>query len=262
MKKEMKKEIKKAVSKSKKLKLWEHMYQMEKEVKELKERIDELEKKLGDLYSSISEGRKVSSFKSNEMTNLFKNIKIDDLDLSSMDTTYATNMINMDLMDLRYLECELKRAEKEIKELKERITELKKESKPIWFVPEKDKNFFYVDTYGNVQWKITDLYSNDILKHNQVFKTKEEALDYSEYKKAEVSIKKRIAELNEGWSPDWEKDIQQKYYIFYDNLREILDYDYCYTGQFLPNAFYLKDQKTARQIIYELEEELKLYLRY
>lgn len=96
----------------------------------------------------------------------------------------------------------------------------------------------------------------------EIKKLKEEALDYSEYKKAEVSIKKRIAELNKGWSPDWEKDIQQKYYIFYDNLREILDYDYCYTGQFLPNAFYLKDQKTARQIIYELEEELKLYLRY
>jgi len=246
----MKKEIKKAISKSKKLKSWEHMYQMEKEVKELKERIAELEKKLGDLYSPISEETKVSS--STDMTYLFKNIKIDDLDLSSMDTTHATNM---NKIDLRYLECELKRAEKEIKKLK-------KEIKPIWFVPEKDKNFFYVDTYGNVQWKITDLYSNDILKHNQVFKTKEEALDYSEYKKAEVTIKKRIAELNEGWRPDWEKDIQQKYYIFYDNLREILDYDYCYTGQFLPNAFYLKDQKTARQIIYELEEELKLYLRY
>lgn len=253
----MKKEIKKVISKSKKLKSWEHMYQMEKEVKELKERIEELEKKLGDLYSPISEETKVSS--STDMTYLFKNIKIDEVELSSMDTTYATNMINM---DLRYLECELKRAEKEIKELKERITELKKESKPIWFVPEKDKNFFYVDTYGNVQWKITDLYSNDILKHNQVFKTKEEALAYLDYKRAEVSIKKRIDELNEGWRPDWENDIQQKYYIFYDNLREILDYDYCYTGQFLPNAFYLKDQKTARQIIYELEEELKLYLRY
>ena len=255
----MKKEIKKAVSKSKKLKLWEQIYQVEKQIKELKERIAELEKKLGDLYSPISEETKVSSFKSNDMTDLFKNIKIDHLELSSMDTTYATNMINM---DLRYLECELKRAEKEIKELKERITELKKESKPIWFVPEKGEIFFYVDTYGNVTWKIAGFDSNKILEHNQVFKTEEEALDYSEYKKAEVSIKKRIAELNKGWRPDWEKDIQQKYYIFYDNLREILDYDYCYTGQFLPNAFYLKDQKTARQIIYELEEELKLYLRY
>ena len=120
---------------------------------------------------------------------------------------------------------------------------------------------FYV-IHMEMLWKIAGFDSNKILEHNQVFKTEEEALNYSEYKKAEVSIKKRIAELNEGWSPDWEKDIQQKYYIFYDNLREILDYDYCYTGQFLPNAFYLKDQKTARQIIYELEEELKLYLRY
>ena len=194
-----------AVSKNKKLELWEQIYQAEKQIKELKERITELEKKLGDLYSSISEETKVSSFKSNDMTDLFKNIKIDHLELSSMDTTYATNMINM---DLRYLERKNNLMKKEIKKLKE------------------------------------------------------EALDYSEYKKAEVTIKKRIAELNEGWRPDWEKDIQQKYYIFYDNLREILDYDYCYTGQFLPNAFYLKDQKTARQIIYELEEELKLYLRY
>lgn len=201
----MKKEIKKAVSKSKKLKLWEQIYQVEKQIKELKERIAELEKKLGDLYSPISEETKVSSFKSNDMTDLFKNIKIDHLELSSMDTTDATNM---NKIDLRYLERKNNLMKKEIKKLKE------------------------------------------------------EALDYSEYKKAEVSIKKRIAELNEGWSPDWEKDIQQKYYIFYDNLREILDYDYCYTGQFLPNAFYLKDQKTARQIIYELEEELKLYLRY
>jgi uncharacterized protein YfkK (UPF0435 family) len=221
----MKKEIKKAVSKSKKLELWEQIYQMveelkektdlrylecelkraEKELKKFKEKIAELKKKLGDLYSSISEETKVSSFKSNDMTDLFKNIKIDHLELSSMDTTDATNM---NKIDLRYLERKNNLMKKEIKKLKE------------------------------------------------------EALDYSEYKKAEVSIKKRIAELNEGWSPDWEKDIQQKYYIFYDNLREILDYDYCYTGQFLPNAFYLKDQKTARQIIYELEEELKLYLRY
>jgi uncharacterized protein YfkK (UPF0435 family) len=221
----MKKEIKKAVSKSKKLELWEQIYLMveelkektdlrylecelkraEKELKKFKEKIAELKKKLGDLYSSISEETKVSSFKSNDMTDLFKNIKIDHLELSSMDTTDATNM---NKIDLRYLERKNNLMKKEIKKLKE------------------------------------------------------EALDYSEYKKAEVSIKKRIAELNEGWSPDWEKDIQQKYYIFYDNLREILDYDYCYTGQFLPNAFYLKDQKTARQIIYELEEELKLYLRY
>lgn len=221
----MKKEIKKAVSKSKKLELWEQIYLMveelkektdlrylecelkraEKELKKFKEKIAELKKKLGDLYNSISEETKVSSFKSNDMTDLFKNIKIDHLELSSMDTTDATDM---NTIYSRYLERKNNLMKKEIKKLKE------------------------------------------------------EALDYSEYKKAEVSIKKRIAELNEGWSPDWEKDIQQKYYIFYDNLREILDYDYCYTGQFLPNAFYLKDQKTARQIIYELEEELKLYLRY
>ncbi len=153
-------------------------------------------------------------------------------------------------------------AEKQIKELKREIKELKKEIKPIWFVPEKDENFFYVDTYGNVRWDNQRVYTDIILKHNQVFKTKEEALDYLEYKKARVSIKKRIAELNEGWKPDWEDESQQKYYIFYDNLREILDYDYCYTDQVRPNAFYLKDQKTAKQIIDELEEELKFYLRY
>ena len=41
----MKNEIKKAISKSKKLELWEQIYQAEKQIKELKERIVELEKK-------------------------------------------------------------------------------------------------------------------------------------------------------------------------------------------------------------------------
>ena len=167
----MKKEIKKAVSKSKKLELWEQIYLMveelkektdlrylecelkraEKELKKFKEKIAELKKKLGDLYSSISEETKVSSFKSNDMTYLFKNIKIDEVELSSMDTTDATNM---NKIDLRYLERGKNIMKKEIKKLKEKIAKLENEIKPIWFVPEKGEIFFYVDTYGNVTWKI------------------------------------------------------------------------------------------------------------
>ena len=151
--------------------------------------------------------------------------------------------------------------EKEIEELKEKIAELKKESKPNWFIPEEDEDFYYVDTYGDVNWNNANGYSDNILKHNQVFKTREEANNHLKVMKAEVSINKRIAELNEGWKPDWENTIQKKYYIFYDNFREILDYNRS-SAQFQPNALQLKDKKVARQIIDELEEELKLYLRY
>lgn len=39
--------------------------------------------------------RKVSNFKSTDMTDLFKNIKMDDLDLSDFDTSYATNALRI-----------------------------------------------------------------------------------------------------------------------------------------------------------------------
>ncbi len=164
--------------------------------------------------------------------------------------------------DLRYLECELKRAEKELKKFKEKIAELKKEIKPIWFIPEKDDIFYYVDTYGNVRWKIADFYSDNILKHNQVFKTKEEALDYFKYKKAEVAIKKRIAELNKGWKPDWEDKSEDKCYVFYDTNTKFLIWCDALADKKLPDAMYLKSWKLAKQLIDELKSELLLFFKY
>ncbi len=159
-------------------------------------------------------------------------------------------------------EKEIEELKREIKELKREIKELKREIKPIWFVPEKDENFFYVNAYGNVQWDNQRVYTDIILKYNQVFKTKEEALDYSEYKRAEVAIKKRIAELNKGWKPDWEDESEDKCYVFYDTNTEFLIWCHALADKKLPDAMYLKSWKLAKQLIDELKSELLLFFKY
>jgi hypothetical protein len=89
----------------------------------------------------------------------------------------------------------------------------------------------------------------------------EEAEKERDYRAALTKVKRRIAELNEGWVPDWSNG-SQKYSIFYTHARGCVSADWgCYV-KYTNNGLYLKDRSLALQLIEEMPEELKLVLTH
>ena len=97
-----------------------------------------------------------------------------------------------------------------------------------------------------------------------LLETEEEAKKERDKSLAIVRVNDRIDELNEGWEPTWERNSKEDklmiVYHHYDAWDCLKGFD-CVIASFSEHPTvikYIKSEKKAKQIIEEMEEDLKL----
>lgn len=127
---------------------------------------------------------------------------------------------------------------------------------------ENGDDYYYIDFYGKVESGYeyeSESLCDDLLEIGNIFTSLDSAYDKLDKIKATEKVKKRIYELNDGWKPNWNDDDECKYNICsYDN--KTITYEMVYKTKRLDNCFYLKSYELVKQLINELEKELKIML--
>ena len=160
----------------------------------------------------------------------------------------------------------------QIKDMETKLAEMKAElekPEPIvnYWQPKYGQEHWYVNVYGNLQKNYTA--DPGLLKkgHHRVFETEEEANKYADYVRAEESLKKEIAILNEGWAPDWRNRDQTKYSfsLIASSLitsKKRISIERNCDCKFHDSFMYLKSLKLADTLINTHKKELITYLSY
>lgn len=154
--------------------------------------------------------------------------------------------------------------QKQIEEMKTKLADMEAElNKPTikYWQPEECERYYYVDFLCIVHKSSYDsTYYKDKLRY-RVFKTQKEAEKYAEYIKAEETLRRVIAEANEGWLPDW-NTYEAKYVIGFNtgfsNIK-VLTY---MKDKLFPNFIHIKSKELAVKLMEEYEAEFVTYLSY
>lgn len=151
--------------------------------------------------------------------------------------------------------------QQQIEDMKNKLVEMEAElNKPEevinYWKPKQGDTLYYVTYSGNINTSYNSKVNEKIYR---VFKTKEEAERYAEYVKAEETLKRVIAEANEGWLPGWNGSVKNYNIRLYNNN---IDYTYYYTSKLLPTFMYIKSESLCIKLIEEYEKEFNTYLSY
>lgn len=156
--------------------------------------------------------------------------------------------------------------QKQIEDMKIKLADMEAElNKPELVVnywqPRTAENLYYVNYLGHVtKANYSENYQRDKTRY-RVFKTKEEANRYAEYVKAEETLRRVIAEANEGWIPDW-SHFRNKCVVGIEQgtgYIKVLQYIH---DKLFPSFMYIKSRELAEKLIKEYEVEFKTYLSY
>ena len=156
--------------------------------------------------------------------------------------------------------------QKQIEEMKTKLADMEAElNKPEvvinYWQPKGGEQYYYLDYFSNIGI-INRADDGGAETRYRVFKTIEEAEKYAEYVKAEETLRRVIAEANEGWLPDWSNDGSLKYKILYRCDLDRLATDSYSVSKLLPNFMYIKSKELAEKLMKEYEAEFKTYLSY
>ena len=147
-------------------------------------------------------------------------------------------------------------------EMLEKIKKLYPPKLKSIYALEKYDQYYTINLVGGIYiytW-VNDEIDDTRLHTGNVYLTKQDAQKALTKLKATALVKKRIAELNEGWVPDWEDDDEYAYFIVYNSFWLKLDIDFNSIFKTLDNSLYLKSSKLVQQLIDEMPNELKLML--
>ena len=154
--------------------------------------------------------------------------------------------------------------QKQIEEMKTKLADMEAElNKPEvvinYWQPKGGEQYYYLDYFSNIGI-INRADDGGAETRYRVFKTIEEAEKYAEYVKAEETLRRVIAEVNEGWLPDWTNKDEHKYVVvlYMDDLN-IFKYE---TTKYQPNFMYIKSKELAEKLMKEYEEEFVTYQSY
>lgn len=135
---------------------------------------------------------------------------------------------------------------------------IQKQKKEYFWKPKEKEQYYYVCSFNDV---IIGSYHKD--KIYRPFKTREEAEEYAEYRKAEEVLREAIANANEGWNPDWLNFNEKKYFIYINSGANpalcILDNS---RSKHLNSFMYIKSNKKAQKLMKKYKEEFITYLSY
>ena len=157
--------------------------------------------------------------------------------------------------------------QKQIEEMKTKLDAMEAElNKPEvvinYWQPIESQRYYSVNYLGLVDSSGYDKsYHKDKLRY-RVFKTREEAEKYAEYVKAEETLRRVIAEANEGWLPDWSNEDSLKYKILYRCDLDRLSIDSYSVSKLLPNFMYIKSKELAEKLMLQYDDEFVTYLSY
>ena len=126
-----------------------------------------------------------------------------------------------------------------------------------YWQPKSGDSYFYIDQHNDV--KNTFCTPSYTETRYRVFKTETEAQKYADYIKAEETLRKAIAEANEGWLPDWNTS-ENKFHIYISIDQLCVDHNYKIKR--LPNFMYIKSRELAQNLIRDYEQEFITYLSY
>ena len=156
--------------------------------------------------------------------------------------------------------------QKQIEEMKTKLADMEAElNKPEvsinYWQPRTAENLYYVNYLGHIaEANYTENYQGDKTRY-RVFKTQKEAEKYAEYVKAEETLRRVIAEANEGWLPDW-GNCGTKYvigFVFKPKYIKVLTY---VGDKLFPSFMYINSRELAEKLMKEYEAEFKTYLSY
>ena len=158
--------------------------------------------------------------------------------------------------------------ESRLKEIQQELDscEVIPEEKPKYgqWVPAHSDKYYSISSHGDVclhKWySDCERWSPSRLSMGNVYKTKEEAEKVVEYQKAYTKVVNRIAELNEGWKPDWNDGNQIKYYIDYHVSDQRIKEDCTWGYKNQNNSLHIKSGALAKRLLKEMEKELKIIL--
>lgn len=154
--------------------------------------------------------------------------------------------------------------QQQIEYMKNKLVEMEAElNKPEvvinYWQPKDDEFFYWANHLGGISNNMYNpLIQEDKLRY-RVFKTREEADRYTKYVKAEETLKRVIAEANEGWLPNWDGSIYNYNIRLHNNN---LTYVTSLITKELPNFMYIKSDILCNKLIKEYEKEFKTYLSY
>ena len=153
--------------------------------------------------------------------------------------------------------------QKQIEEMKTKLADMEAElNKPEvvinYWQPKEGEQYYYLDYFSNIEI-INRADDGGTETRYRVFKTHKEAEKYAEYVKAEETLRRVIAEANEGWLPDWD-GWEAKYGVTLDkgSLRE----SYFEKAKYFPNFMYIKSEELAKKLMKGYKAEFKTYLSY
>mgnify|MGYP003537986641 FL=1 len=154
--------------------------------------------------------------------------------------------------------------QKQIEEMKTKLADMEAElNKPEviinYWQPNKLDRYFYIHPTNQVHTALNH-YAEDT--KYRVFKTRKEAEKYAEYVKAEETLRRIIAEANEGWLPDWKSVDAIKVEVQLNAHYNIIFAERCASTKRQPNFMYIKSKELAVKLMKKYEVEFKTYLSY
>lgn len=162
--------------------------------------------------------------------------------------------------DKQQLEDKISNMEKELADMK-KILATPELIINYWQPNESTPNYWYISPQRDVLCGSLNP-RNDKLPRYRVFKTEAEASKYADYIKAEETLKKAIAEANEGWLPDWNNSEEPSSYVILRYPESSLQISAAYTIKTQPNFLYIKSNSLAQQLINKYQNEFLTYLSY
>jgi len=98
---------------------------------------------------------------------------------------------------------------------------------------------------------------NETMRRHQLFPTEEEALAADKKRIAEMKVKRWIAEANGEWKPQW-KNCFRKHCLIWDEERQGIVPKHTDVEKHKENAFFMKTEAVARELLRALPEECML----
>lgn len=128
-------------------------------------------------------------------------------------------------------------------------------------LPEDGERLFFIDNLqSTILSKIFDISNmNDVkrFENGLFFETIEEAKHHLKECKLLFTIKKWAKLKNDGWKPDWEKDEEKKWYVYYNHIEESLKVMWGYNSTNFIKLPYFKTEEIAQACIDLFGEEIK-----
>ncbi len=147
---------------------------------------------------------------------------------------------------------------KKVKISSQSYDELRKAAMESRWKPMIGEKYYYLEDDGEIflhDWR-GDNDDNNRWKIGNVFSTSEEADEACNVMRKRQQILDRIAELNEGWEPDWE-DMEHASHLFINHVTGQMDVSHTRRYQIHPDTYYFKSREIGEQLIEEFGDDLK-----